>query len=55
MESLTQNKPLLHSIILSGGVVLALTLGIVPELGAQFEIIQFPSEVSYNILSKFNR
>lgn len=46
MEGLTQNKPLLYSIVLSGGTVLALTLGIVPELAAQFEIIEFPSEVS---------
>lgn len=48
MEGLTQNKPLLYSIVLSGGTVLALTLGIVPELAAQFEIIEFPSEVSNN-------
>lgn len=46
MESLTQNKPLLYSIILSGGTVLALALGIVPELAAQFEIIAFPPDVS---------
>lgn len=45
MESLTQNKPLLYSIVLSGGAVLALALGIVPELAAQFEIIEFPAEV----------
>ena len=45
MESLTQNKALLYSIVGSSGVVLALTLGIVPELAVQFEIIDFESEV----------
>ncbi|XP_074026717.1 endoplasmic reticulum transmembrane helix translocase [Leptinotarsa decemlineata] len=44
MESLRQNKALLYSILGSGGVVLALTLGIVPELSAQFEIIDFPPD-----------
>ncbi|KAG5897443.1 hypothetical protein JTB14_002704 [Gonioctena quinquepunctata] len=44
MESLKQNKALLYSILGSGGVVLALTLGIVPELSAQFEIIDFPPD-----------
>lgn len=46
MESLKQNKALLYSILGSGGVVLALTLGLVPELSAQFEIIDFPPDVS---------
>ncbi|KAJ8952494.1 hypothetical protein NQ318_003290 [Aromia moschata] len=44
MESLKQNKALLYSILGSGGVVLALTLGIIPELSAQFEIIDFPPD-----------
>lgn len=44
MESLRQNKALLYSIVGSGTVVLALTLGILPELAAQFEIIDFPPE-----------
>lgn len=47
MESLTQNRPLLYSIVISGGTVLALALGILPEMAAQFEIIQFPSEVTH--------
>lgn len=46
MESLSQNKPLLYSIVISGCTVLALTLGIVPDLAAQFEIIDFPPDVS---------
>lgn len=55
MESLRQNKALLYSILGSGGVVLALTLGIVPELATLFEIIDFPPDVwsffyDYNVL-----
>lgn len=49
MESLKDNRPLLYGILFSGGVVLALTLGIIPELAAQFEIIDFPSDVSIPI------
>ncbi|KAL3282728.1 hypothetical protein HHI36_005899 [Cryptolaemus montrouzieri] len=44
MESIRQNKALLYSILGSGGVVLALTLGILPDLSAQFEIIDFPPD-----------
>ncbi|KAI4466177.1 cation-transporting atpase-related [Holotrichia oblita] len=44
MESLLQNKALLYSIIGSSGTVLALTLGLVPELAQQFEIIDFPPD-----------
>lgn len=46
MESLQDNKALLYSILGSGGIVLALTLGVVPELAIQFEIIDFPNDVS---------
>ncbi|KAJ8934928.1 hypothetical protein NQ314_013087 [Rhamnusium bicolor] len=48
MESLKQNRALLYSILGSGGVVLALTLGLVPELSAQFEIIDFPPDMENN-------
>lgn len=40
-----QNRALLYSIIGSSGTVLALTLGLVPELAQQFEIIDFPPDV----------
>lgn len=46
MESLRQNKALLNSIVISGGIVVALTLGVFPDLSAQFEIIDFPPDVS---------
>lgn len=45
MESLKSNKPLLYSILGSSAVVLALTLGVMPEISEQLEIISFPDEV----------
>lgn len=45
MESLLENKALLYSLLGSGGVVLALAVGIVPEFAQQFEIVDFPPEV----------
>lgn len=50
MESLRQNKALMYSIVGSGGTVLALALGLVPELATQFEIIDFPSDVSISFI-----
>lgn len=44
MESLKSNKPLLYSILGSSAVVLALTLGVMPEISEQLEIISFPDE-----------
>ncbi|KAK7016788.1 hypothetical protein SK128_009189 [Halocaridina rubra] len=44
MESLTENKALLYSLLGSGGVVMALALGVVPEFAQQFEIVDFPHE-----------
>ena len=46
MESLTENKALLYSIIGSAGAILALAMGIFPEMAYQFEIVDFPAEVS---------
>lgn len=53
MESLKSNKPLLYSILGSSAVVLALTLGVMPEISEQLEIISFPDEV-INILCFLN-
>lgn len=41
MEGLRDNKPLLYSIVLSGGTVLALAAGLLPELSNMFEIVYF--------------
>ncbi|KAM3962708.1 endoplasmic reticulum transmembrane helix translocase [Aphomia sociella] len=44
MEGLRDNKPLLYSILVSGGAVLALAAGLVPELSNMFEIVYFPPD-----------
>lgn len=44
MESLSENKALLYSLMGSGGVVMSLALGVVPEFAQQFEIVDFPPE-----------
>lgn len=46
MEGLRDNKPLLYSVLVSGGVVLALAAGIFPDLSNMFEIVYFPPDVS---------
>lgn len=46
MEGLRDNKPLLYSIVASGGAVLALATGIFPDLSNMFEIVYFPPDVS---------
>lgn len=49
MEGLKQNKPLMYSVVVSGGVVLALAAGIFPDLSTMFEIVEFPDEVSKGV------
>ncbi|CAG9121353.1 unnamed protein product [Plutella xylostella] len=44
MEGLRENKPLLYSIVVSGGVVLALAAGALPDLSSMFEIVYFPPD-----------
>lgn len=46
MESLTENRALLYSLLGSGAAVLALAMGLVPEIASQFEIVDFPPEVT---------
>ena len=45
METLTENKPLLYSILGSAGAVLILASGIIPELSASLQIETFTEEV----------
>ena len=45
MESLRDNKGLLYSLMFSGGAVVALASGIMPDLSKQFEIVEFDTEV----------
>ncbi|XP_075212224.1 endoplasmic reticulum transmembrane helix translocase [Lycorma delicatula] len=51
MESLSENKALLYSIICSAGAILALAMGIVPDIAQQFEIVEFPSEFRLILVS----
>ncbi|XP_028034006.1 manganese-transporting ATPase 13A1 [Bombyx mandarina] len=44
MQGLKDNKPLLYSIVISGGAVLALAAGIFPDLSNMFEIVYFPPD-----------
>jgi cation-transporting ATPase 13A1 len=45
MESLSENRALLYSLLGSGMAVLALAMGLLPDLALQFEIVDFPPEV----------
>ncbi len=46
MESLRENKPLLYSLAFSGGAIVALASGLIPEVQEQFELVQLEPEVS---------
>lgn len=45
MESLTENKALLYSLMTSGGAIICLTCGILPDVSAQFELEELTPEV----------
>ena len=45
MASLTENRPLLYSLLVSAGVVFMLASGQAPDLSAMFEIELFTEEV----------
>ena len=49
MESLRSNKPLLYSLGISGGTIIALASGVIPEATEYFEMVPLPDEV--NILA----
>uniref|UniRef100_A0A1B6DGW9 Endoplasmic reticulum transmembrane helix translocase n=2 Tax=Clastoptera arizonana TaxID=38151 RepID=A0A1B6DGW9_9HEMI len=44
MESLSENKALMYSIVCSALAVLALAMGISPKIAYQFEIVDFPPD-----------
>ncbi|XP_070531690.1 endoplasmic reticulum transmembrane helix translocase-like [Ptychodera flava] len=44
MESLTENKPMLYSVGISMLAVVALVSGYLPDIAANFEIVEFPYE-----------
>ena len=45
MESLRSNKPLLYSLGVSGGTIVMLASGLVPEATEYFEMVPLPDEV----------
>lgn len=46
MESLSENKPMLYSLLFSGFAVFMLASGISPELTEKFELVELPVAVS---------
>ncbi|XP_077506976.1 endoplasmic reticulum transmembrane helix translocase isoform X2 [Amblyomma americanum] len=50
MESLSENKPLLYSLLISGTSVIALVIGIAPDVAKQFEIVPFPADMQQILL-----
>ena len=45
MESLRSNRPLLYSLGISGGTIVVLASGLVPEATEYFEMVPLPDEV----------
>ena len=45
MESLTENKPLFYSTVISLTALSTLLMGLLPDLSKQFDIVEFPAEV----------
>lgn len=50
MESLSENRPLLWSIALSGLAIVGLLTGSSPEFNEYFSLVDIPTEVSSSIL-----
>jgi manganese-transporting P-type ATPase len=46
MESLTENRALLYSLLISGGSIVALASGLVPDASTQFQLVELDPEVS---------
>ncbi|XP_046376325.1 endoplasmic reticulum transmembrane helix translocase-like [Haliotis rufescens] len=50
MESLKDNKPLLYSLMFSGGAIFALASGLLPDLADQFQLVALPDEFRNTVL-----
>ena len=48
MESLRNNKPLLYSLAVSGGTIVGLASGLMPEATEYFELVPLPDEVGFS-------
>ncbi|XP_060069748.1 endoplasmic reticulum transmembrane helix translocase-like [Ylistrum balloti] len=51
MESLRNNKPLLYSLMISGGSIAGLASGMFPEITEHFELVPLPEEFRNVVLS----
>ncbi|XP_052789722.1 endoplasmic reticulum transmembrane helix translocase-like [Mya arenaria] len=51
MESLFNNKPMMYSISISGGAIIALASGLMPEMNEYFELVQLPDEFRNTVLA----
>uniref|UniRef100_A0A1I8AK79 Cation-transporting ATPase n=1 Tax=Steinernema glaseri TaxID=37863 RepID=A0A1I8AK79_9BILA len=51
MESLSENRPMLYSVLFSGSAVFLLASGVSPEMTTQFELVELPSEMRNILLS----
>ena len=45
MESLSENKPLLYSLMFSCSGIIVLASGIIPDISQQFQLVALPGEV----------
>jgi len=52
MESLTENKALLYSLMGTGSFIFLLASGIMPEISEQFYIVDFEPQVLFGVLSE---
>ena len=55
MASLTENKPLLYSLLTSGVAILCLASGLMPDVANHFELVELDAEVtSLSCFHKFS-
>ena len=47
MESLRENKPLLIGLLSTASILVVLASGVMPDLSAYMEVVEFPQEVPY--------
>ena len=52
MESLTEHKAMLYSLLVSGGAVFALAFGASDDAIKQFELVVLPDEVNGGLLQE---
>ncbi|KAH3794144.1 endoplasmic reticulum transmembrane helix translocase-like [Dreissena polymorpha] len=51
MESLINNRPMLYSISISGGAIIAMASGLLPEANEYFELVQLPTEFRNTVMA----